>query len=166
MSFSSLSKSASCLLALAIALTAIGCGTIIHGTTQQVGVSSSPSGADVVVDRIDQGSTPVTVDLSRKDKHTVKLSLDGYQPHEMIINRKVSGWVVGNIIFGGLIGLAVDAATGGMYKLSPEQVSAQLDQQTAGQAIQTDEGTIFITVVLQPDPGWEQIGSLTPSKSQ
>ena len=80
MSFSSLSKSASCLLALAIALTAIGCGTIIHGTTQQVGVSSSPSGADVVVDRIDQGSTPVTVDLSRKDKHTVKLSLDGYEP--------------------------------------------------------------------------------------
>ena len=133
-------------------------------------VSSSPSGADVVVDGVDQGSTPVTVDLSRQDEHTVKLSLDGYQPHETIINRKVFGWVAGSIIFGGLIGgligLAVDAATGGMYKLSPEQVSAQLDQQTAGQAIQTDEGTIFITVVLQPDPEWEQIGSLTPSKSK
>lgn len=119
MSFSFLSKGASCLLALTITLTAVGCGTIIHGTTQQVGVSSSPSGADVVVDGVDQGSTPVTVDLSRKDKHTIKLSLNGYQPHEMIINRKVSGWVWGNILFGGLIGLAVDAGTGGMYKLSP-----------------------------------------------
>jgi len=164
MSFSS--KGTLCLLIIAIAITAVGCGTIIHGTTQQVGVSSSPSGAEVVVDGVDQGSTPVTVDLSRKDKHTVKLSLDGYQPYEMIINRKVSGWVAGNIIFGGLIGLAVDAATGGMYKLSPEQVNAQLDQQATGQAIQTEERTIFITVVLQPDPEWQQIGSLTPSQSK
>jgi hypothetical protein len=34
--------------------------------------------------------------------------------------------VWGNIVFGGIIGLAVDAITGGLYKLAPEQVSAQL----------------------------------------
>jgi hypothetical protein len=36
-----------------------------------------------------------------------------------------STWEWGNIIFAGLIGLAVDAWTGGMYELSQDKVSAE-----------------------------------------
>lgn len=90
------------------------------------------------------------------------------QLRKSYINRMVSGWVAGNIVFGGLIGLAIDAASGGMYKLSPEQVDARLDGERAGRnrTFQTEEGAIFITVVLKPDPEWEQVGSLTSSQSK
>ncbi len=44
----------------------------------------------------------------------------------MALNRKVSVWVWGNIVFGGLIGLPIDALTGGLYKIEPDVVSAEL----------------------------------------
>lgn len=138
-----------------------GCGTIIHGTTQEIGFTSDPAGASVEVDRLQKGETPVTVDLSRKDTHTVRFDLEGYEPYELAINRKVSGWVAGNIIFGGLIGLVVDAVSGGMYKLEPAQVRAQLEETSTAHV----EGDIlYVGVVMQPDPSWEKIGTLTPSK--
>ena len=68
-----------------------GCGTIIHGTTEQVGVTSSPSGATVEIDNTKIGETPLTQELSRKDSHSVKVSMDGYESYEMIINRNTSG---------------------------------------------------------------------------
>src|SRR5690606_14191454 len=104
--------------AVACVLLLANCGTIMHGTTQGVSISSNPTNARVLVDGQPMGQTPATLDLKRKDNHTVRLELDGYQPYEVAISRGVSGWVAGNIIFGGLIGLAVDAISGGMYKLS------------------------------------------------
>mgnify|MGYP006975219249 FL=1 len=94
--------------------------------------------------------------LTRKDHHTVNIQLDGYEPFAMNLTRGVSGWVAGNIIFGGLIGLAVDAITVGMYKLTPDQVSATLSRR-----VTSAEDALFITVVLTPDPAWERIGTLT-----
>jgi len=38
---------------------------------------------------------PVIADLSRKDHHIVKIELDGYQPFEATVTRRVSGWVLG-----------------------------------------------------------------------
>jgi predicted small secreted protein len=145
--------------AVACALLLTNCGTIMQGARQEVSVSSSPTSARILIDGQPMGQTPVTLDLKRKDKHTVRLELDGYQPYEMAMRRSVSYWVAGNIIFGGLIGLAVDAISGGMYKLSPEQITAELAAGTS--AVMRDE-ELFITVVLVPNPEWEQIGQLTP----
>jgi hypothetical protein len=82
-----------------------GCATIMHGTSQQIGISSMPSGAKVSVDSNPMGVTPIFASLSRGDNHIIKIELDGYVPHEMTITKKTSGWVWGNIVFGGLIGL-------------------------------------------------------------
>lgn len=87
------------------------------------------------------------------------MSLDGYQPLEMGLTRSVSGWVWGNIVFGGIIGLAVDAITGGLYKLSPEQVSAQL-QRAGGDAAADGGDALVLTVILRPGPGMERVGTL------
>jgi hypothetical protein len=88
----------------------------------------------------------------------VRLELDGYQPVEIALRRKVSGWVWGNIIFGGLIGLAVDAGTGGMYKLTPEQITTTLAANVG--TLRTD--ALYVVLVDEPDPEWEHIGALTP----
>src|SRR5690606_24180125 len=98
-----------------------GCATIIHGSKQAVGISSNPANAVVTINGQQFGRTPVTATLSRKDHHRVTIELDGFMPYDIQLTRKVDGWIVGNIVFGGLIGLAVDAITGGMYKLTPDQ---------------------------------------------
>jgi hypothetical protein len=138
------------------------CGTIMQGTTQQVGISSNPSNASVTINGQNHGNTPMIIDLKRKDAHMVKIELDGYQPYETNLTRSTSGWVWGNIVFGGLIGLVVDASAGGMYKLTPEQIDSELRSAQA-EALSNDDG-LYIAVVLEADPSWEKIGSLQSTK--
>ena len=137
----------------------VGCATIMHGTTQGIGFSSIPTGASITVDNIRHGTTPAVVKLDRKDIHIFKIELAGYQPFEGTITRSVSGWVWGNIVFGGLIGLAVDAISGGLYKLSPEQVHAALSKEGVGLLHKKD--VIYVVVTLHPDPSWQKIATLT-----
>jgi hypothetical protein len=154
----SVGVSAGVILAILILM---GCATIMHGTSQEIGIQSTPSGAAVSVDNKPLGTTPVVAKLSRKDTHTVTITLDGYYPYEANIVRSTSGWVWGNIVFGGLVGLAVDAISGGLYKLKPDEVEAQLRAQGVQGVV---DGTDFvIAVVLEPDPSWEKVGSLVPS---
>ena len=110
--------------AIVFSATLAGRATIIHGTTQDIGITSVPSGATITIDGTSYGTALVVAKLKRGRAHTVKVELPGYHPYEAVINKDMSGWVFGNIIFGGLIGLAVDAITGGLYDLSPEQIQA------------------------------------------
>jgi hypothetical protein len=64
--------------------------------------------------------------MKRKNKeHCVKILLDGYELYEMDLIRTVDRWVVGNVLIGGIIGLAVDAVSGSMYKLTPKFIKAE-----------------------------------------
>jgi hypothetical protein len=139
-----------------------GCCSIIHGTRQDVGISSAPTGAAIKVDNVPSGNTPLVAKLTRKDNHVVHIELAGYQPVDMTLTRKVSGWVWGNIVFGGLIGLAVDAIDGAFYNLTPEQLSATLATQQAS-VNKTREG-LYVLVVLKPEPGWVKVGQLTAAR--
>lgn len=158
--FAMYSRFALLVVALFVTLTTVNCGTIIHGTEQEIGFSSNPTGAKVTVDQRQMGTTPVSLDLDRGESHLIKMELEDYKPYETQVTKGVSGWVAGNIVFGGLIGLAVDAITGGMYKLTPEQISAELrdDEATASAAMK--DGKVYITVVMKPNPEWEKIGQL------
>jgi hypothetical protein len=95
----------------------------------------------------------------------------------MQLHRGTSGWVWGNIVFGGLIGLVVDASTGAMYKLTPEQVHAQFQVAGAGQEaaygaahgaaqarLEDDQVYIFITLdaaaATAEEEEWEVVGWL------
>jgi hypothetical protein len=143
-------------LAMLLLPLAAACATIMHGTNQDVGLSSSPTNARVTVNNKPVGSTPVVAKLSRKDNHIVRFELEGYQPFEATLTRRTSGWVWGNIVFGGLIGLAVDAMSGGLYKLTPEQIAGAMLSATAAL---TPDG-LYIAVVLQAEPEWQKIGEL------
>jgi hypothetical protein len=147
------------MLTLAIFVVSLsGCATIIQSSKQNVGVSSSPSQAKVLVNNVELGVTPIILPLKRKENHVISINLEGYQPYQATLSRGLSGWVVGNIIFGGIIGLVVDAATGAMYKLSPEQITGNLAKITSQTSIK--DGDLYIFVTLQPDPTWQYIGSL------
>ncbi|MGH7585120.1 MAG: PEGA domain-containing protein [Gemmatimonadales bacterium] len=135
-----------------------GCATIINGTSQEVSVASTPVGARVTLDGQAFGVTPVVTKLKRKTTHTLRLELEGFQPHELTFSQGVSGWVAGNILFGGLIGLVVDAVTGSMYKLKPDQVQAVLAAPVT--TVSADGNALVVAVVLDADPAWEPIGKL------
>ena len=144
-----------------LALLLVGCSTIMNGTTQEIGFSSNPTGAKVCIDNQVCGKTPYVFKVSRKDNHIVRLEMEGYQPYETTLTRRVSGWVWGNIVFGGLIGLAVDAISGGIYKLTPEQIEGTLQQAQVSSL--SDTNFLKIILVREPDPNWVKVAQLVPS---
>src|ERR1700682_4117260 len=87
----------SCAL-LGSSLLLFACATIIHGTRQDVGISSNPTAANVSIDGQSNGTTPVVAHLTRKENHIVKIELAGYKPYETTVTRSASGWVWGNIV--------------------------------------------------------------------
>ncbi len=103
------------------------CASIINGRTQSVGISSSPAGARALVNPV--GTTVITpsqVELRRNTSYTILVEKDGYEPGSATVSSGPSAWLLGNILIGGLIGLAVDFITGGAWKLTPETVSVAL----------------------------------------
>jgi hypothetical protein len=151
------------ILLSAVSLTA--CASIMHGTSQDVGISSSPTGANVTVDNMLAGArTPYVAKLSRNDNHVVRIAMDGYAPAELTLTKSVSGWVWGNVVFGGLIGLAVDAISGGLYNLNPVQLQATLGRQGA-QIAPTKDG-VYIVLVRAVDPAWRKVGQLSSASAQ
>ncbi len=63
----------------------------MHGTTQDIGFSSQPTAAKVLVDNREVGNTPTVTQLTRKDNHIVRMELAGYRPFEATITRSTSG---------------------------------------------------------------------------
>lgn len=146
-------------LAAGLLPTLTGCATILRGTGHGIGIASQPPGAEVIIDNQSFGITPVSVKLRRKDNHYVVIKMEGYQPYEVMLTRQTSGWIFGNILFGPgvLIGIAVDAISGGMYTLKPDQVAADL-QSTNQAAI--EDGSLLVVLVPKADPEWQKIGQL------
>lgn len=103
-----------------------GCATIIHGTTQEIPVTSEPPGAAVTTTGDVKATTPGKLELKRKTGHVLTFSKEGYKPETVKLESVLSGAVAGNIIAGGLIGWGVDAATGGDSRLVPESVHVLL----------------------------------------
>lgn len=146
------------LTGLGISMLLTSCATLMQGTYQSVGIASHPSNANIWVDRNFVGVTPLIVDMSRKDNHIVRIELDGFHSYEAVFTRKLSGWVFGNIVFGGVIGLAIDAISGGIYMLTPDQIQAELQSNSITVSKMGQDS--YITVVLSPDPSWKKIGDL------
>jgi len=109
-------------LAICIGVLGTGCGTIVHGTTQIVPIATIPAGATVQIDNGVTLTTPTQTKLERKRDYILTITKLGYQTQTIPLNSVLSGWVAGNLVFGGLI----DAVSGGAFTLTPEKVSVTL----------------------------------------
>lgn len=136
-----------------------GCATIMHGTQQNMGISSNPTNANVWLDGYYVGNTPMVVKMARNKDHIVHMELPGYLPQDMIVTKEISAWVVGNLVFGGVVGLVVDALTGGIYVLTPEQLNSHMCR--IGHMQMSNDS--YYGVVLESDPEWQKVGALTPT---
>ena len=96
--------------------------------------------------------------LERNKYHNVEIKLEGFKPYETKLTRKFNAWYLGNIIFGGIIGVIIDPITGAIYQLSPSEVNAQLEQGTAFN--KSKGGEVYIAVSLEKDANWKKVGQL------
>lgn len=116
--------------AMTTALT--GCGVIFGGTTETIRIDSAPQGARIVAQPpVGTSTTPTSIELPRKDSYIVTATLDGYEPAELVIRRNMRGGILVLDILTGLIGVVVDAATGGWWNLSPDEATLVLVQRDA-----------------------------------
>ncbi len=95
------------------------------------------------------------------ENYTVDLQKDGYSPQTLTVASGLDGWYVGNILFGGLIGLLIiDPATGAMWKL-PESTTATLAEETASLILKHRDKELRIAFVA--DVSGETVSSdMTP----
>jgi len=95
----------------AIVLTATGCATVLGSKNHDFDFNTEPHGAQVIVDGTPVGSTPLTVNLSNTQSHTVVFKKAGFADVGCVTGRGTgAGWVIADVIFG-LVPLVVDAAT-------------------------------------------------------
>jgi hypothetical protein len=106
----------------------IGCATIINGSDQLISIDSNPANATVKIDGFRIGETPIKTPVKRKDNHIITIELTGYNNFETQLLGETSGWVFGNCLFGGIIGGAIDAATGSWYKFPESNIKANLQK--------------------------------------
>lgn len=122
-----MNKHISLFLVLVQLLSFSGCATIVSGKHQDFNIRTSPSGADVLIDGTVSGTTPMIANLVRKRRHEIVIKKAGYPTVTRATTRGFNWWYVGNIIFGGIIGLIVDPITGAMYKIKPEEIHVDLN---------------------------------------
>jgi hypothetical protein len=105
-----------------------GCGTIFNGTHQTIQVQSAPAGAKVeTTPPSGTFTTPTQLELERKSSYVLTFSKEGYSPATFNIqNHSKGGIIVADVLLTGLIGVIIDAVTGGWYGLSPESATVSL----------------------------------------
>lgn len=104
---------------------AAGCATLTKGSTDTVSVDTRPPGATcdlsqggVKVAYVNPTPGSVLLEKSKNDVN-VRCEREGYLPAIGTISSEVEAITAGNLLFGGVIGVAVDAASGALNKYPP-----------------------------------------------
>ena len=113
------------LLSMTAMLLLQSCATIIAPVNHNRPVKVNVPEYEVYVNGILMGDDLDMVMVNHKDVVTIKK--DGYKPKTVIVQGKFNGWVIGNLLFGGLIGGAVDLLTDNAMNLKQVVINAKLD---------------------------------------
>lgn len=109
--------------AFAVSFTALlfgGCATLDKGRHQVVPVASVPAGATVLVDGVPQGTTPISLNLSRQRAHQITVQKRGF------VEQSVSLRTVPNEYTQRFFRFGFDYESGAMNDLVPERVDVTL----------------------------------------
>jgi len=114
---------------VALCATLGGCASVTRGTTENISISSAPSGAEATITGLEVPTacvTPCAIVAKRSADITVTFAKEGYEPETVQLTKEIPGTgaagFAGNILAGGLIGMGVDAATGAAQDHKPNPV--------------------------------------------
>lgn len=121
------------LLLLVTCVALASCATITRGTREAFTVNTIPSGARVTTSLgLVCESSPCTFpDVRRNADFTVTITKEGYQTWTGTVTHQTAGGgaagMAGNVILGGLVGVAVDASSGATQELVPNPLNVTLE---------------------------------------
>lgn len=99
------------------------CSSIIKGTSQAVTFNSSPTGADVFVDGINMGQTPVTLKLKKNTYETIMIKKKGYQAATRPLNKEYDALTLLNVFWDSS---TTDLISGAAYEYEPNSYNFTL----------------------------------------
>ncbi len=109
----------------------LGCTTITRGSAELFRIESVPSGALI---RASTGWTcisPCERKINRRSSFSLDFEKQGFKTARVLVRAEIDGagstGLAGNIIFGGLIGAAIDGGTGAMYSHPVNPLVVQLE---------------------------------------
>lgn len=113
-------------VAVAGLLSLQSCATIFTGTKDTIRFESQPAGAKVRIEGIDVGRTPVDAVVKRSisDK-TATMTLEGYDSRTFELSKEFNAISILNLF--GLVGWAIDAATGSLMKYDQKLYNIELE---------------------------------------
>jgi len=112
--------------ALASMAATTACATLFTGTSDTITFESNPAGAEVMIDGLAQGRTPLTLPVSRDlNEKRVTLRLDGYEDRTFALSRDFNKISILNLT--NLLGWGIDALTGAIYRYDQLNYSIDLD---------------------------------------
>ncbi len=105
-------KSTKTLVVAAAIFILSSCCTLINGSKQDIEVNCNVQNAKVIVDGVEKGVTPTKINIKRSHKtHKLAIMAPGYEPLYLELKPGISGWFLGNLLFGGAIGMIIDGCT-------------------------------------------------------
>lgn len=150
------------LVSLAICLSLIfsGCATMMTGRTQQVVITSNPSGAIVKIDEKEL-KTPATVTLSKKTSYIAAIEKPGFESVVVEIRRRPSWWNLLDVAWVYLlpVPLIYDINTGGFWVFLENTFHVDLKPESAETLF---SGTPQKSESDQEPPSWSGDISIIP----
>jgi len=135
---------------LLMASSSVGCATIVTSDMVDVSLATSPPGAKAQVNGQTYSTTsPVSIPVRRGKEPTIHVEKEGYEPQDIKLTREFGGWVWGNLLFGGIIGLAVDLATEHAYGIEPDEIHVSLQPVSS---VSQQKAVLLAEVPASPPP--------------
>lgn len=110
----------------------VGCATITRGSNDVLVINTEPSGASVSTSiGLSCSQTPCALTMPRNSQLVVTIEKKGCKTAQVNVSHRTAdagaAGVAGNILFGGIIGLAVDAGSGATEDLVPNPIDLKLE---------------------------------------
>ena len=113
---------------LFLTFTLSGCATLLAPSTHPLAIGSNPPAAEVYVNGVKRGTTPVELEFKADQSYTIEFKKEGYETVTHVVHSEVNvGWVVLDVVCG-LVPVIVDAATGKWNKLDRSFIKADLEE--------------------------------------
>jgi len=123
------SKVAIAILAVGLLVSSTGCATILARKLHKLPVTSEPEGAEVYVNGMRMGRTPITLELKADKSYAIEYRMPGHENITRLVNTKVgAGWLILDVLTG-LVPVIVDASTGAWNQLDQKSVNVVLAKQ-------------------------------------
>jgi hypothetical protein len=110
-----------------ITIFGVSCASLISGTSQDIYINSNPEGATIFDGGLKVGRTPATITIKKSglgDKE-ITLTLEGYERRTFVLRKSFDAVAILNLA--GILGWAVDFATGAIMKYDRTNYDIDLD---------------------------------------